>query len=381
MKAPPSHIIASWPEPNYVDPDYQGPQLLIVGVILLVISCTVVGLRLWVRLHLKNSAGWDDWIMLSVLPFMVCSTAVAILGTRYGWGYHIWDSKPGWRKPALMTSYFSQICLTTIMTLVKLSLLASYLRFLTIPLYRHLNWGMITLVASWGIGRNSYGFQHSELLTSPSMVAFLVASLTACRPLRAYWDTELTPEADCIDDQARTLAFTISNLVTDVMILILPIPTFWKLKLPIRERLALTGLMSLGLLACAASAVRLYYAHRIYHVTYDSSWEGYTLSLWILVETNLAVICASIPTLRPLVRGYFSDARLNSRSYGNGSSSTHRHVVQDVALSTHPPLPLSPGSPRIYTQTTIKQTFYMTESTEALNDEAYQVEMRSRAKI
>jgi hypothetical protein len=120
------------------------------------------------------------------------------------------------------------------------------------------------------------------------MAAFLLASLTACRPLRAYWDTELTPEAECIDDQARTLAFTISNLVTDVMILILPIPTFWKLKLPIRERLALTGLMSLGLLceihsipqryyvltitrACAASAVRLYYAHRIYHVTYDSS--------------------------------------------------------------------------------------------------------------
>jgi hypothetical protein len=134
------------------------------------------------------------------------------------------------------------------MTLVKLSLLASYLRFLTIPLYRHLNWGMITIVASWGIGRIPYSSQHGELLTSPSMVAFLVASLTVCRPLRAYWDTELAPEADCIDDQARTLAFTISNLVTDVMILVLPIPTFWKLKLPIRERLALTGLMSLGLL-------------------------------------------------------------------------------------------------------------------------------------
>ncbi|KAL2841833.1 hypothetical protein BJX68DRAFT_271014 [Aspergillus pseudodeflectus] len=362
MKAPPPEIIASWPEPDYMDPDYQGPQLLIVGVILLVVSCTVVGLRLWVRLHMKNSASWDDWIILSVIPFMVCSTAAAILGTRYGWGYHIWDSKPGWRKPALMTSYFSQICLTIIMTLVKLSLLASYLRFLTLPLYRHLNWGMITLVTCWGI-------------------AFLVASLTACRPLRAYWDTELALQAQCIDDQARTLAFTISNLVTDVMILILPIPTFWRLKLPIRERLALTGLMSLGLLACAASAVRLYYAHRIYHVTYDSSWEGYNLSLWILVETNLAVICASIPTLRPLVRGYFSESRLNSRSYGNGSSSTHRHVAQGVSLSasTHPPP--SPGSPRIYKQTTIKQTFYMTESTEALNDEAYQVEMSSRGKI
>jgi hypothetical protein len=67
MKAPPPEIIASWPEPDYVDPDYQGPQLLIVGVILLVVSCTVVGLRLWVRLHMKNSASWDDWIILSVI--------------------------------------------------------------------------------------------------------------------------------------------------------------------------------------------------------------------------------------------------------------------------------------------------------------------------
>jgi hypothetical protein len=86
------------------------------------------------------------------------------------------------------------------------------------------------------------------VLTKSFIIAFLVASLTACRPLRAYWDTELALQAQCIDDQARTLAFTISNLVTDVMILILPIPTFWRLKLPIRERLALTGLMSLGLL-------------------------------------------------------------------------------------------------------------------------------------
>ncbi|KAL3459325.1 hypothetical protein BJX64DRAFT_291302 [Aspergillus heterothallicus] len=353
MRGPPPEVVASWPAPNYVDPDYQGPQLLIAGVILLAISCTVVGLRLSVRLYIKRSAGWDDWIILAAIPFMICSTVAANLGTRYGWGYHLWDNKPEWRRPSLMTTYFSQLCLAIIMALVKLSLLASYLRFFTLPLYRRLNWAMVLLVACWA-------------------ASFLVAMLTACQPLYAYWDTEIAATAKCTDEPERTLAFTISNLITDVIILALPVPTLWRVKLPVRERLALIGLMSLGLLACAASAVRLYYAHRIYNVSYDTSWEGYTLSLWILVEINLSVICASIPTLRPLMKKYFPKWRSTGSSasaHGRGTSS--RTAEGCPVVSSHS---YSPKSPRLSRQITIQQTFYLTESTEALQSEGYQMD-------
>lgn len=57
-------VKASWPEPNYENPEYQGPQLLVVGIILLILSTAVVVLRIWVRLFMKNTAGWDDWLMV-----------------------------------------------------------------------------------------------------------------------------------------------------------------------------------------------------------------------------------------------------------------------------------------------------------------------------
>ncbi|KAH8696377.1 hypothetical protein BGW36DRAFT_397944 [Talaromyces proteolyticus] len=296
MRTPSSEVIVSWSKPNHTNPSYQGPQLLIIGVILIISSSAILSLRLWVRIRMKRCAGWDDWIMVAVIPFIICSTVTTNLGTKYGLGYHIWDNKPEWLKPSLMTSYFNQLLIVIIMTLVKVSLLISYLRFLTVSTFRHLSWAIIALILVWGL-------------------SFLITILVACRPLHAYWDTTLDSSAECSNEQARTLAFTITNLIFDIIVLILPVPTLWKLQLPIRERLVLIGLMSLGIVACAASAVRLYYANRIYNISFDVTWDGYQLWLWVLVEINLAVICASIPTIRPLVRRYLPQLGFKGSSY------------------------------------------------------------------
>lgn len=64
MRNASAEVVASWPKPNYENPEYQGPQLLIVGIILLALSTVVVVLRIWVRLFMKNTAGWDDWLMV-----------------------------------------------------------------------------------------------------------------------------------------------------------------------------------------------------------------------------------------------------------------------------------------------------------------------------
>lgn len=69
MRNPPPDVIASWPEANFVDPEYQGPQLAIVAITLLVFSFVIVALRIWVRVQMKKRAGWDDWIMVIA---MVC---------------------------------------------------------------------------------------------------------------------------------------------------------------------------------------------------------------------------------------------------------------------------------------------------------------------
>lgn len=67
MLVPPPEIVASWPKPNYVNPEHRGPHLMIVVLCSLVISAIVVALRIYVRVKVKKNAGWDDWLMLSTL--------------------------------------------------------------------------------------------------------------------------------------------------------------------------------------------------------------------------------------------------------------------------------------------------------------------------
>ena len=57
---PPPDVMASWPEPNYIDPETKGKELLVVAIIFCVLALLVVSLRLWTRLCLQGEAGLDD---------------------------------------------------------------------------------------------------------------------------------------------------------------------------------------------------------------------------------------------------------------------------------------------------------------------------------
>ena len=56
MKVAPPEVKATWPKPNYVNPETRGPALFIVEVTILPPALIVLLLRLYVRtIGLKNS--------------------------------------------------------------------------------------------------------------------------------------------------------------------------------------------------------------------------------------------------------------------------------------------------------------------------------------
>lgn len=67
MRSPPPELVATWPKPNYINPEHQGPQLTVIVLIFCTLSYIVVGLRTYVRVRIKKTAGWDDWLMLATL--------------------------------------------------------------------------------------------------------------------------------------------------------------------------------------------------------------------------------------------------------------------------------------------------------------------------
>lgn len=64
MRRPPLSVIATWPAPNYENPDTRGPALLITESIFLALAWIILSLRLYVRIFILRKPWWDDWLMV-----------------------------------------------------------------------------------------------------------------------------------------------------------------------------------------------------------------------------------------------------------------------------------------------------------------------------
>ncbi len=64
MRLPPPDVVASWPAPNYINPETRGPALIIVELLTVFISTVCIALRLYVKAHVIHSVGWDDWLIV-----------------------------------------------------------------------------------------------------------------------------------------------------------------------------------------------------------------------------------------------------------------------------------------------------------------------------
>jgi hypothetical protein len=85
----------------------------------------------------------------------------------------------------------------------------------------------------------------------------------------------------------------------DIWILSLPIKMFLSIPRPARERLALCFVFGLGLLTTICSIVRYQYL-RLFTISSDPFAATLPINTWSMVEVSVAILCASLPTLRPL---------------------------------------------------------------------------------
>jgi len=143
------------------------------------------------------------------------------------------------------------------------------------------------------------------------------ASIFMCYPVSDAWSFKVfmgglqgTYTAHCYNPGPFWLFNAVYNLVTDIIIWTLPIVFFMNLQtIPLRRRIGLIAIFSIGVVAIIASALRL---HTI--VVWLSSFQQQGLNtanllLWSQVEQHTGLIAASIPFLRPLFRRALTKGR------------------------------------------------------------------------
>jgi hypothetical protein len=70
--------------------------------------------------------------------------------------------------------------------------------------------------------------------------------LFACRPISASWDPTLFLTAVCINRGAIYIATAVIGVVTDFLVIILPVPTIWGLHMHMKQKLGLLGVFGVG---------------------------------------------------------------------------------------------------------------------------------------
>ncbi|KAJ4356145.1 uncharacterized protein N0V89_004175 [Didymosphaeria variabile] len=164
--------------------------------------------------------------------------------------------------------------------------------------------------------------------------AIFFSLLFACKPIAASWDPLLLalPTTVCLNRGGIYLAQAVIGIVTDVLLLALPVPTVLKLQMPNKQKLGLVGIFGVGSITIVTSIVRLIILLPSL-TTADQTWvigEGF---LWIYVEANLLIMCCCLSTLRRFFK-HFAPRLIGEYSSGSNSKSHERGFSRNHAQRT-----------------------------------------------
>jgi len=164
-------------------------------------------------------------------------------------------------------------------TFPKLSILFFYRRIFPTTQTRYTTFGLLGVVgATW--------------------LALTITVIFQCMPVAFSWDKTIQG-GHCVNQDALYAYWSVPNIITDLIILFLPIPEVWNLHI---GKLQKTGLIftfllgSLGLIACI---VRFSIFLKNAALT-DATWTSVPLQVWTITEPSMYFIAGILPTLRPV---------------------------------------------------------------------------------
>lgn len=67
-------------------------------------------------------------------------------------------------------------------------------------------------------------------------------------------------------------------------------PLIWRLKLPVRQRIAVISIFGMGIVVNVAGAVRTAFVYKSMLGSYDTTWVGWPIFLAAAIEINLGLV-------------------------------------------------------------------------------------------
>ncbi|KAB8226401.1 hypothetical protein BDV33DRAFT_226894 [Aspergillus novoparasiticus] len=320
--------------PNFDNPEGSKFKIYSVSLAMCSSATLVLLLRLYTRFYLLRTYGLDD---LFCVMGQICAWIFAILSViniKNGYGVHVWDLHLDKITPFKKQYDLAEEDVYALgVWFVKTAILLFYLRLNPEKRFRQMTFAIMGFVAFY------------------SLLSILIFTL-GCNPVQAMWDVTIK-DAKCVDQFAFVYANAAFNVFSDLVTLILPIKICWSLQTSLRQRMLLMVVFGTGSFCCVVAILRIVTMMPYIHSS-DFTHFKVTLANWCMIEINVGIICACLPTMRPLLarcfpRIFSSIDRSNNKNYkgSDGSYSLkarkkihnwdHLTTLQGTQLTTQDP--------------------------------------------
>ncbi|RAL08513.1 uncharacterized protein BO97DRAFT_473011 [Aspergillus homomorphus CBS 101889] len=260
----------------------QQPMLIAVTTVFVVLETVSLALRFVSKRIGGIHLGWDDALMVLGYVFCMGLNASCYDDTiRGGLGLH--KAQVELTDPSKLIIWGHYIIVVPLVYFQgvnppKLAIIYLYLHIFTSKRTRMLCYVVAAiLVGNW--------------------LGTTVAGFLACRPLSYFW----THQGQCFNINAFFRWSGLANIITDCIMLVLPMPMVWQLQASLRLKSGIMLTFLLGSVGLFSSIFR-FYEFFVTNAEVDETWSGTTFVIWCVIEAGVYQIAACFPSYRPLVK-------------------------------------------------------------------------------
>ncbi|KKY39304.1 putative integral membrane protein [Diaporthe ampelina] len=267
-------------------------SLVVLSIVLTTLSTFVVAVRSLVRFVIVRKPGYDEYTIIVALFFTIGYMIEILIARADHVGFPASTLTVDNMLGILQTTLAVEVTYYIIVGFIKTSILCMYLRFAVSEIFRYLCYGTIVFQLAF-------------------TAICICVTLGQCQPLSKLWDLTGTQPGFCIN---TTAFFYCVNIITDFWILALPIKTLNSTTRPLQEKIALAIIFGVGLFATTMSIVRLQSIYT-YTLATDPFRDAIAVNLFSQIEINVAILCASVPALKPIFTPHRLQEFRNGRKY------------------------------------------------------------------
>lgn len=314
-----------------------GYKVVAATVVALFLSFAAVIMRFIARRYQGMRTYWEDWFIYAGL---VCKLGIDVGGIMLlnnGLGKHLDTLSPDQMITFAKTQYSGSFLYPACITFVKLSILMQYRRLFSHH-SRNFHWQinvLITIVAVWGAG-------------------IILTAFFLCVPMEKNWHPMV--KGTCIPILPFYYGLQIPNIITDVLIIVVPIREVMRLQLNKKLKTGAVTMFALGIITLVFDIVRLVALLQLNAPAKmaDFTYNIIDVAVWTTIEPTVAIVAVCIPSVRTLYRrkrqsSHYTDGSTvigNNSSIRELKSSTNESDVEAADLSSPVPSIASPVAPK-----------------------------------